>query len=397
MQPYLGLRISFDQVCCMARAASVPGLWTLGFLLLCGVCVWVRVAVGCGFRLPGQSWPGSWAGVFGYGLWCRPSLAGWGLWCSWLGLGFGLHMGRAWLRARSAWTPPFPVPVCGVGVRAGVWVSAAPRNSLGGCRGVCVLVPPCRVVSCPSWLGVLCRGWVFVRAPRLFPTFPGWGVLCGRACWAWVSAVPRPSWFGCWGVFFFCVSCFGFVVSVAGCPCPGRCGPCPPISSLSGWVAGSFFFQAWCVSARCGCPLSRRAAFPALVLPVLAGWSPCAPLGALSSLPSGSGVWLPLVVLAGGFVAVGRSPAPPPLPPSFSFGGGLPVPPSAFPRLANALARIQCGLPGCCWWLLSAWPCPGPMHWVGYAHVGLSAPSCRVRSWLCRLGGCARRLCVALG
>ena len=44
-----GYRISFGRVSCMARAASVPGLWTLGFLLLCGVCVWVRVAVGCGF------------------------------------------------------------------------------------------------------------------------------------------------------------------------------------------------------------------------------------------------------------------------------------------------------------------------------------------------------------
>ena len=45
-----GLRISFGRVSCMARAASVPGLWTLGFLLLCGVCVWIWVAVGCGFR-----------------------------------------------------------------------------------------------------------------------------------------------------------------------------------------------------------------------------------------------------------------------------------------------------------------------------------------------------------
>ena len=44
-----GLRISFGRVSCMARAASVPGLWKLGFLLLCGICVRVRVAVGCGF------------------------------------------------------------------------------------------------------------------------------------------------------------------------------------------------------------------------------------------------------------------------------------------------------------------------------------------------------------
>ena len=44
-----GLRISFGRVTCMARAASVPGLLALGFLLLCGVCVWFRFAVGCGF------------------------------------------------------------------------------------------------------------------------------------------------------------------------------------------------------------------------------------------------------------------------------------------------------------------------------------------------------------
>ena len=38
-----GLRISFGRVTCMARAALVPGLWTLDFLLLYGVCVLVWV------------------------------------------------------------------------------------------------------------------------------------------------------------------------------------------------------------------------------------------------------------------------------------------------------------------------------------------------------------------
>ena len=38
------------------------------------------------------------------------------------------------------------------------------------------------------------------------------------------------------------LSCFDFVVSVAGSPCPGPCSPCFPISFLSGWAAGSFFF-----------------------------------------------------------------------------------------------------------------------------------------------------------
>ena len=36
-----GLQISFGRVSCMARAASGPGLWTQGFLLLCGGCALV--------------------------------------------------------------------------------------------------------------------------------------------------------------------------------------------------------------------------------------------------------------------------------------------------------------------------------------------------------------------
>ena len=203
-----GLRISFGRVSCMARAASVPGLWTLGFLLLCGVCVWVRVAVGCGFCEPRQSWLGSWAGVFGYGSWCRPSFAGC-LSCSWLGFGFGLLMGRVWLRARSACPPRFPVPVCGAGVRAGVWVSAAPRPSLGGCWGVCVLVRPSRVVSCTSWSRFLCEGACLCARPACSPPslvgVPCVGVRAGsgsRLCPAllgWVVGV--------------CFLCFPFGVS----------------------------------------------------------------------------------------------------------------------------------------------------------------------------------------
>ena len=39
-----GLLISFGRVTCMARSASVPGLWTLGLLLLCGACFWFWVS-----------------------------------------------------------------------------------------------------------------------------------------------------------------------------------------------------------------------------------------------------------------------------------------------------------------------------------------------------------------
>ena len=90
------------------------------------------------------------------------------LWCSWLGFGFGLLMGRVW----------------------------------------------------------------FCGRPCLPPAVSGSGVRCGRVCWAWVSAVPSPSWLGCRGVFFALLFFFG----------PGLCGPCPSIPFLSGWAGGPLFF-----------------------------------------------------------------------------------------------------------------------------------------------------------
>ena len=130
-----GLRISFGRVTCMARAASVPGLWALGFLLLCGVCVWVRLAVGCGFCQPRLSWLGFRVGVVGLDLWCCPPSVGY-LWCSWLGFGFGLLLGRVWFRGRPACPPPFPVPARGVGVCAGPGSRLCPVR-LGWVVGVC--------------------------------------------------------------------------------------------------------------------------------------------------------------------------------------------------------------------------------------------------------------------
>ena len=303
-----GLRISFGRVTCMARAASVPGLWALGFLLLCGVCVWVRFAVGCGFCQPRQSWLGSWVGVFGHGLWCCPSSVGC-LWCSWLGFGFGLLMGSVWfLRA--------PLAPRRFRFRRAVWA--------------CVLGP---------------------------------GLGCAQPFLAGLSG---------------CVFCAFFFF--AGCPCPGPCGPCPPIAFLSGWAAGSFFFFVLCV-CMFRCPFSRRAAVPGLVLPVLAGWSPRASSGVLSSVPSGGGGLAASGGVGGRFGGCGLFSRPPP-PPSVFFGGGAACSSLCLPWLAHALARIQCCLPGCCWRSRSVWPCSGPMGRVGYVHGGLGAPSCRVRSWL---------------
>ena len=239
---------------------------------------------------------------------------------------------------------------------------------------------------------------VVACALRLPPAVSGSGVRCGCVCWARVSAVPRPSWLGCRGVFlavFF--SWFGFVVSVAGCPCPGPCGPCPPIPFLSGWAAGSFFFfsRGLCLHVSVSpfpvgrCSWLGVAGF-GWVVPLCLFGGPVFGAFWVKGLAASCGV-------GGWFSGCGLFSPPPPPPLFFFWGGGLPVPPSAFPGLAHALARIQCGLPGCCWRLRSVWPCSGPMGRVGYVHVELGAPSCRVRSWLCRLGRCARRLRVALG
>ena len=268
-----GLRILFGRVTCMARAASVPGLWTLGSLLLCGVCVWVLVVFGLGFRL-------------------RPATPGW-----------GDRVGVC-LCARSACTPPLLAGVCGVGVCAWARVSAAPRHSLLGCWGVCVFVCPLRLYpAIPGW-GVWCgcvclgsgfgcappllagvMGWVcvFVPAPlvprhswlvcvvwvcvlglgfRLRPATPGWGVgLCvcscaGSACtppflagvcgvcvcvWARVLAAPRHSWLGCWDVcVLVCVPRLYPATPrwgvLRGCVCFGLgfgCAP-PPLAEVLG-------------------------------------------------------------------------------------------------------------------------------------------------------------------
>ena len=147
-------------------------------------------------------------------------------------------------------------------------------------------------------------------APRLPPAVSGSGVRCGRVCWTRVSAVPRPSWLGCWGVFFALLFFLLFFFS-------GLCGPCPSIPFPSGWAGGSAFFFFF--SFRC--PLSPWAAVTGLVLPVLGGRSPCASVGVLSSVSWG-GVWPPVVVLAGGLAAVGCSRAFYPSPLLFFLGGG---------------------------------------------------------------------------
>ena len=233
-------------------------------------------------------------------------------------------------------------------------------------------------------------------ALRLPPAVSSSGVRCGRACWAYLLAVRRPPWLGCRGV-FFAFFFFALWCQLLGFPVPGLVVPVTRFPfSRAGLLA--FFFLSWSVSACFGVP------FPVgcCSWPALASFGLVVPLSLFSGPVFGAllgGGWPPLVVLAGGLAAVGCFFTPPPLPPPLFFfsGGGLPVPPSAFPGLAHALARIQCCFPGCCWRLRSVWPFSGPMGRVGYVHVRLGAPSCRVRSGLCLPGGCARRLRGGLG
>ena len=193
-------------------------------------------------------------------------------------------------------------------------------------------------------------------APRLPPAVSGSGARCGRVCWARVSPVPSPSWLGCRGVFFFFslwlflfFSFFffsGFVV------------PVPPSPFFrAGLVAHFFFFFP--------CPFSPWSAVTGLVLPVLGGWSPCASVGVpppfFFSLPSRGGL-AACGGVGGRFGGCGLFPCLFPFPPPFFWGGGggLPVPPSAFPGLAHALACIQCGAAG----VVGGSIC-GPSPWRG--------------------------------
>ena len=289
-------------------------------------------------------------------------------------------MGRAWLRARSACTSPFPVLVCGVGVRAGVWVSAAPRFSLGGV-GTCVC-------SCAL------AAWS--------PAPPGWGCCAGVRVCACASLVPRLSWLGravwacvlgpglgcappflvglsgCAFPLFFFFFCFGFVVSVVGCPCPGPCGPCPPIPSLSGWVDGSFFFFFCGVCLRVvGVPFPGGPLFLAWCCRFWLGGPPVPLWGSCLRCLLGGGFGRLLWCWRAVLVAVGRSLAPPP--PLlffffFFFWGGvrlfLPLPSLGWRTHWPAFSVVfRVAVGGCV--LLG----PVPAPWVGWVMYTLgSAP-----------------------
>ena len=241
-------------------------------------------------------------------------------------------MGRVWWRACSACPRLFPVPVCSVGVRAGVWVLAAPRLSLGECGHVCVLVRPSRVVSCTSWLGLLCGGACLCARHACSPPFLA-GVRCvgvragpgSRLCPAllgWVVGL-------CFLPFFFGVSWFGFVVSVwlSLSPALWFVSPHPLSFGLGCWLFFCFS-RGVCLHVSVSlfpvgrCSLLGVAGF-GWVVPLCLFGGPVFGAFWVGGLAAPCGV-------GGRFGGFGLFSRPPPSPPCFCFWGGgclfLPLP-----------------------------------------------------------------------
>ena len=204
-----GLRVVFGRVPCMARAASVPGLWTLAFLLVCGACVGVWFP-----RQPCQPWLGSRVRVLGYGFRLRPDTPTWRSWGVCFGLGFAFTppilaglLGCVPLYTRSASTPPFQAGVCGACVRARVldlphtlWLGCVvsvcacrfrfwphPANPCSGVGRVCLCA--CSACTRPFLAGMCSVG---VCSPVRVSAAP---VHCLRGCWGacvCVRALPVP-------------------------------------------------------------------------------------------------------------------------------------------------------------------------------------------------------------
>ena len=322
-------------------------------------------------------------------------------------------VGRVWLCARSACTPPFLARVCGVGNGAWALVSAAPRHSWLGCCGLCVFVCTfrlypatpgwgvqggyvclgsgfgcaspllagvlgcvCVCVGAPlvprhSWLG--CAVWVCVLGLGFWlrPTAPSWGVgirvcLCARsACtppllagvcgvgvtaWAQVSAAPRHSWLGCGGCVCLCAR--------SACTAPLLAGVC----GVGVW--------AW---ARASAALRH---------PWLGCWALCVFVCALRLYPAtpGLGARCGFVCLGSGFGCA---------PPLLARGLG-----SVFVCVRAPLVPstpgwgVRCG----CVCLGSGFGCAPPLlaGVLGSVCVCVRAPLAPRHSWL----GCAVWVCV---
>ena len=285
---------------------------------------------------------------------------------------------------RTSWHIPFPRRACTflvLGFR-GAWVSHAPPRVPKQRRPEDAALPPgsgSRLAGSPAWHGLpqcpgcghwvsyCCVVFVFGSGWRLGagfvnPASPGWGLgwvclgmvcgvvplvsaVCGVRGWASVSACfwdvcgsvgaplaprrfrfRRAVWACVLGPGLACAQ--PFLAGLSGCVfCalvfsflfffffPGFVVPVPPSPFFRAGLVALFFFFS--------CPFSPWSAVTGLVLPVLGGWSPCASVGVLFSVPSGGGLgrlwwcWRAVWRLWAVFVSF-------PPPPSFFFwGGGL--------------------------------------------------------------------------
>ena len=293
-------------------------------------------------------------------------------------------MGRVWLRARSACPPPFLVPVCGVGVRAGPGSRLCPAL-LGWVVGVCFL----RFFFFPLWcrlLGVPVPGLVapvlpapFFRAGLLALFFfswcvsacfgvpyPGGPLFLAWCCRFWLGGPPVPLWGSClwcplgggFGRLLWCWRPVWWLWAVFA-PCPpstacflfSRGGAClflplPSLGWRTHWPAFSVVFRA----AVGVCVLFGRvpapwvgwamytlgsATLPAGLGPGSAGWA-AAPGGCVWLWVRGLGWFVSFLLCGAGFNLLG---GPPPL-----------LPGARWPRVWPAVP--VCGvlvrrLPGC--------------------------------------------------
>ena len=291
-------------------------------------------------------------------------------------------MGRVWFRARSACPPQFPVPVCGVGVCAGLGSPLCPAL-LGWVVGVCFLrfsffffalwcrllgvpVPGPVVPPSPFFRAGLLALFFFrgVCLPFLVSLFP-----VGRCSWRGVAGfgwvVPLCLFggpvFGAFRVGVLAASC-GVGGQFGGCGLVSRPPPSPPCFFWGGgaclflplpslgwrtqWPAFSVVFRA----AVGGCVLFGRvpapgvgwamytlgsAPLPAVLGPGSVGWV-AAPGGCVWLWVRGLGLFVSFLLCGAGFSLLG---GPPPL-----------LPGARWPRVWPAVP--VCGvvlrrLPGC--------------------------------------------------
>ena len=277
-------------VCVCVRAPLVPRYSWLGFVR-CGCVCW-----GSGFGCA----PPLLAGVLGPVCVCvraplvpRHSWLGCAVCVCVLGLGFRLRPATpGWgvgaclcLRARSACTPPLLAVVCGVGVCAWARVSAAPRHSWLGCWGLCVFVCALRLYLATPGCGVRCRCVCLDFGFGCAPPVLA-GVLAPVCVCVRAPLVPRHSWLG----FVRC-----------GCVCWGSGFSCAPplLAGVLGPVcvcvrAPLVPRHSWLGCAVCVCVLGLGF----LLRPATPGWG----IGACGCLCSRSACTPPLLA---GFCGAG--------------------------------------------------------------------------------------------